>query len=304
MSISGGYFVSEDFFSPARFNKKTVTQLSGAEISTLSPTYANQIVVCNASGSGYSVNTAYIRTAANDSWLPLSSGKHTHDTDSDSTGGLLANILMANMKQVYWLNYVNPSVGEFSQDAAAGGSCTNDTSNGRIGLTTGTTSNAYANISKHGVCMSFASPSRFMIKSYATHNTYIFARMGVAMEMANASTDTLRKYGIEACDNTGVARTIDVVSSDGTTRSVTTTTEDISQASARHYRLDQTPGDSVKFYVNGALSATKTSNIPTTSRTAGTYNATAGVKTTNGTSKSLYVYGVSLVGTISDSVWQ
>lgn len=303
MSVSGGYFALEDFFSPARFNRKTNTHLTGSQIASLNPTYPNQLVVCTLTEAGFTADTAYLRNTANTAWIGLTAGRHKHDADNETSGGLFSDILHANVNKAFWINCINPAAGEFQKETANGGSIADEPTAGRIGITTGTTNGGYGHLGKSGVKMNFARNSKFMFKGYATVNTFLSVRLGVAMENVNSGLDVLRKYGLEACDSAGVARNYDVISADGTTRSAVASTEDVSQSSAKAYVLEHVTAQDVKFYSNNVLMVTKTTNVPASSRTGGIYNAGAGIKTNNVSTKNLYLYGIALAGAVSDEVW-
>ncbi len=95
----GGYYESQAFLSPSRANRKSITILTGGQIATLSPTYAGQIVICTATGgpsNRFIINTPYMRNSDNTDWIGLAGGKHLHNTDSESSGGLLSDIMVAN----------------------------------------------------------------------------------------------------------------------------------------------------------------------------------------------------------------
>lgn len=303
MSVSGNIFQVEDFFSPARMNRKCATHLSGSEIAALSPVYPNQLIVCNVTENGFTADTAYLRNTANTAWIGLSGGKHKHDQDNEASGGLLSDVFIANLQKTMRLNYINPAIGEFMLETASGGSGVNDPTGGRINLSTGTTNGGYAHMSKSGVALDFSKNSKFGFKGYATANTMLSYRLGVAMENVNASVDNLKKYGLEVCDSAGTARTIEVICADGTTRSTAASTEDASQASARFYMLDFTVAQNVKFYVNGVLRSTNSSNVPASGRSSGIYNIGAGIKSNSTSGKNLYIYAIAFAGTISDNVW-
>lgn len=277
--------------------------MTGAQISSLNPTYPNQLVICTLTEAGFTVDTAYLRNTANTAWIGLSGGKHLHDADTEKAGGFLSDVFVANINKAFLINCLNPSAGDFHKETANGATIADDPTGGRVAFSTGTTNGAYGHAGKSGVKLSFDKNSKFMIKAYATANVFLSARMGVAMENVNASPDNLRKYGIEVCDSAGTPRNYDVISADGTNRSALATTEDTSQSSPKAYVLEYTVAQDVKFYANGVLRVTKTTNVPANSRSSGIYNVGAGIKTNNATGKNLYLYGIALAGVVNDDVW-
>jgi hypothetical protein len=303
MSVPGGYFVTEEFFSPARFNRKTNTHLTGAEIAALNPTYPNQIVVCTATGSGFTVDTMYMRNTANTTWIGGSGGIHTHDANTDAAGGLFSEITRLNLAKVLWENIPSPTTGQFRVDVASGGGVSDV--HPQLNLSTGTTS-GWAHIGRAGVGLSFASNQRFLARLYVTHNTNLTARLGVVTERVDETGDhPARKYGLEACDSASTARNWDVFSSDGTTRTATVSTESVAQASARAYRLDYTVATDVKFYVNGSTTpnVTKTSNVPGGNVVNGGRTIGAGIKHNSGPAKNMFISGMAFSGVPSTTAW-
>lgn len=289
--------------SAARLNQKTRSMLTGAQIAALSPTYPGEEVFCTSTGSGFTIDTTYTRNSANNAWITSSVGKHKHDADVDSAGGLYSDILLGNFGKYMLYHNPNPSIGEFHQDTASGGTLSNDFTLGRINFSTGTTSGAYAQLGKHGVPVSFASASKFKFMGYCTVNTQVSVRMGVAMETVYATTTTTRKYGIEGCDSAGTARNYEVICANGSVRSNVTSSQDMARSSDDVYHLEFTPGVNVKFYVDGIINTTNSSNIPNSGASSGVLNVGMGVRTNNTSSKNLFMRGISFVGLPGDSTW-
>lgn len=64
-------FTANEDVTPAIMNEVSIIKLSGSAISTLSPTYAGQVVFCNSTGSGYTANHLYKRNSSNSGWDDL-----------------------------------------------------------------------------------------------------------------------------------------------------------------------------------------------------------------------------------------
>lgn len=302
MSVSGDYFVPEDFFSPARFNRKVITHLTGAQIAALSPTYPNQLVVCSATGSGFVLDQMYRRNTANTAWISGGEGAHDHSAQTDAAGGLFSNILLGNLAKVIWEPVTSPTVGQFNTEASVGQA--NDTATGGVTLTTGAVNGQWVHISRGGVGLSFASRQIFIIRLTNSANTFLTSRLGVYAERVDATgTATPAKYGLEVCDSAGTARTWDVFSADGTARSVLGSSADVTAASATAYKLDYTPGTNVRLYVNGFLNTTKSTNVPASGSSTAGRTIGAGVKTNNATGKTMVVSGMVFTGVPSTTAW-
>jgi hypothetical protein len=68
MGSAGLEWDAEDQPEAARLNQKTRFIGTGAQINGLSTTYPGQEAFCTSTGSGFTVDTTYVRNAANDTW--------------------------------------------------------------------------------------------------------------------------------------------------------------------------------------------------------------------------------------------
>jgi len=308
MSVPGNYFVTEEFFSAARFNRKTVTHLPGSgtdSISTLSPTYPNQIVVCTATGGGFTVDTMYIRNTANTAWIGGSGGIHDHSAQADAQGGLFSNVVYANLMKVIWHNITSPTLGQFQVEVNSGGATSSDVTP-QVRLATGATNGAFTHISRGGIGLSYGSKQRFIARMTCSHNTFLTARLGVYTERVDAAGDNTAKYGLEACDSAGTARNWDIFSADGTTRTaITTSAINVQQATQTAYRLDFTTATNIQLFVNNSLAGggTKSNNVPGNVSVSAGRTIGIGLKTNNTTAKTIDLTGMAFTGVPSTSGW-
>src|SRR6185436_7073346 len=102
MSTLGLAWAGEDNISAARMNSKTVWHGTGTQLNALSPIYPGQIVISLDASAGFNADFVYYRSADNLVWLPLSMAKHTHSADTDSTGGLMSDIVYDNIYDLLW----------------------------------------------------------------------------------------------------------------------------------------------------------------------------------------------------------
>lgn len=306
MSVSGEPFGTEEFFSPARFNRKVPSHLTGAQIAGLSPTYPNQLVVCTSTGSGFTVDTMYRRNTANTSWIGGGGDMHKHDANTDAAGGLLSDILYANLAKVLWFpEGAAPSIGEFNSENS---SVTPSYVHPSIVLSCGTLNGAYAHLSRSGAGVSWASPVRFLARLYVNIGSNMSVRFGVCAEHVNdATAGTGAKMGFEACDSAGSAQNYVVFSSNGTTRSGTTTTTAVGQGQLHAWRLDYTVATDVKAYMDNGLLTTKTTNVPTGGGTIDTRVIGAGIRqnasVTAGNERIMRLNGLTMTGVPSTTAW-
>src|SRR5215203_369851 len=310
MSVSGEYFGTEEFFSPARFNRKVPSHLTGAQMAALSPTYANQIIICTSSGSGFTADTLYMRNSANTAWIGGGGGMHKHDANTDAAGGLLSDVFYANAaKIIYLADGVAPSTGMFKQETS-GGATISDV-HPEVRLFCGTANGAYAHATRSGVGINWASNIRFIARLRVSHGTYVTSRFGVNSESANdtpaADGGGINRMGLEACDSAGTTRNYDVFTGNGTTRSAATTTSAVAQASPHAYRLDFTTAVNVIASFDNTVLATKTSAIPSGGSSTNTRLVSAGVRQNNsftaGNERTMFLSGLLMSGVPATTAW-
>lgn len=300
--------------SPARDNRKSNTHLPGAgtqpndSIQTLSPIYPNMLVVCTASGAGFIKDVMYLRNSDNTAWLGGSGGKHTHSADTDASGGLFTDILYANQPLAYHESNMSPTLGWFRTELSSASNPTDDVAGSRLNINTGTTNGAWVNCSRSGVKLDMSRKQRLIVKmNISPVSTFATARVGVNAERVEATvsgTGSPSRYGMEFCDSAGTSRSWDVFSGDdGGNRSATNVAAaDAAQGAPKAYKFEYIPGTNVKFYVSSnTASLTKSTNVPATGSILAPRALSLGIRTNNTSAKNLFLYGISFVGTISDT---
>lgn len=310
MSVSGEYFTTEEFFSPARFNRKVPSHYTGAQMASLSPTYANQLVACTATGSGFTADTLYMRNSANTAWIGGGGGTHKHDANTEAAGGLLSEVFHANAAKVIFLpDGVAPNAAMFKHETSGGATITDSHPNVR--LFCGTSNGAYAHATRSGVGVSWGSNIRFLARLFVSHGTYMTVRFGVCSESANDTPagdgGGISRMGFEACDSAGTTRNYDVFSSNGTTRSAVTQTTAVAQATAHAYRLDYTVAVDIRPFFDNTPLTTKTSAVPTGGSATSVRIVSAGIKQNNsftaGSERVMTLSGLTMAGVPSTSAW-
>lgn len=310
MSVSGEYFTTEEFFSPARFNRKVPSHYTGAQIAGLSPTYANQLVVCTATGSGFVADTLYMRNSSNTAWIGGGGGIHKHDANTDAAGGLLSEVFHANAAKVIWFpDGVAPNAAQFKHEVSGGATITDV--HPIVRLFCGTSSGAYAHATRSGVGVSFASNIRFLARLFVSHGNHVTVRMGVCAESANDTPASdgggIRRMGFEACDSTGTLRNYDVFSSNGTTRSAVGQTFAVAQVAAHAYRLDYTVATNIVPYYDGVAQLPKTSAMPSGGGSLNSRILSAGIRQNNsfsaGSERVMTLSGLSMAGVPTTDAW-
>jgi hypothetical protein len=150
--------------------------------------------------------------------------------------------------------------------------------------------------------MAFALYAQFRALMSSATTSYT-TRAGFNMEYAATSANAAKKLGIEAC-NTCNGVNLRVVSSDGTTRSASNTT-DAADATAV-YKLQFNPNTpSLTYTKDGGTAVVKTSNMPTTGTPDRSNVFVMGISTATGTAREMRVWGLRAIGTMSSEsgVW-
>jgi hypothetical protein len=301
-NAGGSWTASQDSASQARMNAKTLTIDTGTHLSVISPTYPGQLVFSLDNTGSFVANFLYERNAANTAWLQISPpGAHTHS--NSLTGGLLSAILNANNGQYLSYAFFSPTKAQFLQ--TIGGTATISDVQGAgswyVQIATGTVANNLGQIDMGGLALDFGNVIKFNAKVGETGGTTsIQGRMGVNIETVGAAiSNTTKSLGMEFCDSTGSA--YQVVSCDGTTRTVTTTNQPF--AGNNDVRFLYTPTLNVVGTVNQTVATTKGSNLPNSGAVANDRIARFGIQSTNTVSKNLQLYGGMVTGIPNDTFY-
>ena len=252
------------------------------------------LVFCKETGSGYTEGNLYERNVDNTGFDTVGLKSHLH-TGADS-GGTQADANISNISTTYTNDKRWARANAWYQTIVSTGSIADVPAGGYISLQTGTTSGGSATMGDGGgVRPVFSQRIAFMTILFSSLSTNFQVKLGIAAEDINAGNLTPAKFGMEACSSTGTNWLI--FSSDGTTRSTIATSAPVNVL--RKYELICTPGTSIEFYVDSVLTATKTTNIPSTGPVAAFNDQfRVGIKNTAAENKELRFYGVLTEGTI------
>jgi len=302
-----GGVVGGDFLSAPKLNRMLVHVLTGTEMVSYSPKYDGMPVVCSQSGgAGYVRGFLYIWDNSVGQFIASSGGKHKHDADDPTAGGLLSDIIKANYNKFYPIDFPTLAAGDLAIKTSGGGTVDNETSGdtGAVLLNTSAVNAATAHVRRSGLGFDMTKLAELWAKMYVDANVRLTAKVGIGMEHVN-NTDDVQKFGLEACDSAGVAQNWQVVSATGalSSRTISTSSENALQAGPRFYKLVLTPGQSVAFAVNGSPTTTKSGNIPGSGRTSFIGAFSAGIKANEAVQKRMRLYAFRAIGSVSDSVW-
>ena len=296
MSLASLY-QAEETVSPAKADSKSVVSGTGTYISSIPSTYEVPIARILDDSGGFSRDQIVYRSADLTQWLDFMP-THLHNTSQASSGGKLLDIEGANSALLMRIKlhrandyYIDKTSGASVVDNFTAGSLLN------VKFDTGSVANDYANGLGEGVKADWTQMMYFSTKLQLSHNVDILWRHGVGMERAQSTSDNSKKIGLEGCAGDGT--NIQIVSSDGITRTKTSSGSNMAQGQARGYRLVYTPATSLVYTDSLGGAITKSTNIPSNGATLD-YPVVSGVKTTNTTPKQMYIWMTKLMAGIGD----
>jgi len=294
--------------SDAKLNLMTNISDTGANLAALDKT-KHKIVICTATGSGYTLDHPYLFTDDGASAIDLrSTASHAH-VDS-STGGELAEIANSNptyydliltkapdlyepswASPVYWIKTVTST-----------GSVTNDT-DGTTGersikLDSGATSGAAATINYPHLQLDWSKTAMFQAKIRIGTASSLAFHVGVGADDITAADSNTQKIQCELCTTTNNNFWLRTGSGSANTASDTSVAFGTSRTPIRIKHYPSVP--KTMLYVGSGSELTKTTNIPTTSTTADNNIVKFSLKNSTAASRTMFCYGARLQYYVSD----
>lgn len=296
-----GAIPAEFPLSPPMLNARVNYVGTGAEINALSPTYAGMEAHCTADYLGiFRKNHVYIRDADNQKWISITGFKHLHDDDTEESGGLLSDIMVANGYQAYIFSCPNPTMGAFVLGTAGLGKVQEYWEG--LALELSSTQGDAAIAVVRGVPLSCSRDFTWLMRMSVDSGSYMSIKAGVGMEDVASNDDILNKVGIEACDVSGTARTFAFTTANGSARDMIGTSIPVSVANTYvGYTCYLDAGNVARFVYEGAHTIpalSKTTNLPSSGATQNDNVWTVGYKNNNNSAKSLFIGGAFIYGSI------
>lgn len=294
--------------SQSRLNKKTIHPISGANIASVPLTSPATVFLCTATGSGFNVDEMYLTKADGSGRINIRR-KHTHNADTDETGGSTYDIDVANASSRIAINR-GTRAGDFhvtTEGAAITTARLDNTVSSNTLITrlrTATTSNNFTQLFDGGKQLSFSSKNEWHIKmqiSSPVANSILW-RAGVNMESVDvASSTTENRYGMEGCDGDGA--NIQIVCANGGAARSKTNSEISMITGMRGYAMYYSPGNSIVWKDSTGNIKTLGTNIPSSGTIASDRMLKYGIKTTNTTEKGMFIAADALFGKSGDPNW-
>lgn len=309
----GDPVIVKDKVSPSRFNAKTIHWGTDALLTSITPTSC-MVVIPTTTGGSFIKDVPRFRNADNTSWKDLGMSTHTHNGTSAQQGGNYLDILRENFGRYLIIDRLHASPGDWSTKFAGTGSLWAQedgiTAMSRNKLTSGTTTNAMAEIFLGGPGMDFGAVSRLIGLVEFLQDTSVLGRMGIGCEDVNLANSATKKYGFEVCDNAVEGKFHLIFSSDGVARTTTGSTYAILQTTRRGISLLHTPNVNVKMTVNGddANAVKKPTNVPSSGNIV-TDNASvfavikAGILSKTTSAREFRIQGVKFVGSENETMF-
>ena len=299
---TGSSFILGQGYVLAKMNRKTISMIDGDDLAA-ETLVSGKIYVLMGDGGGFLKNDVIYRDADNLAWRFLTMEKHTHFGDSNNQGGNFNDILMANLGAISWDMVKFPRITDFQTTEVSGtaASATFDATYQAVQFYSGTAANGLANGKRGGNPFSYTKKSKFIEKMrHVGPTTSFFSRSGIDMESVNTTNNNNRKYGKESCEATNGNWFI--VSSDGTSRTQSDSTRAIQNDVEAQVIMTNNPGSSIDFQYEGNAINSKTTNLPNASTTTN-QPFSAGVKSTNTTSKKYVIHGMAFIMGHDNNRW-
>jgi len=304
MSTAGLLTDPNEPLSPWRADAKMVFWGTGAQILAIPSISEVRFAICTQTGSGFIVNTAYVRSADKTQWLPVFD-KHLHDADTAAAGGKLAAVFIANQGKLKKFQRWQTSQWRGNTKHASSPAPTQQNLNNTFytDISTSTTDESYNNIwDSDGLKMDLTKPIACSVKAQFSHASEIVGRFGSGVEDAQNSVAFGNKVWWEFCDLHGTKVMGGVGNSLGVTVQATAADVVPSPNRARGFRYDYTPINQVFFSDSDGGSLTITSNIPSSGQIASDNTFKMGVITKNASQvKSLFLWNVEITYEVADT---
>ncbi|MDR4490786.1 MAG: hypothetical protein R2685_07780 [Candidatus Nitrosocosmicus sp.] len=291
--VNGAPFQPAVPISAADINKKTLSHTSSLSTEVKLP---GSVWINLVNNGAFKKNDIVAWNVDGDGYVYLTMAKHTHDDDTNASGGSLKDIFAKNLtKFLYFAKRVGVSVNDF-MSMGTGGSAGLDHPSGAIKMDTSTGSGNFRNLHLMGIPITFTKYSVAETDMQFTGNTTNqFCRWGFGMEALDVTNNSDEKYGVESCAATNGNWFI--VTADGDSRTQQDSLKPLLGGGAQKtYRIENNVGVSVDFTYSTDSAVSKITNLPTDDSAPKNNIVNYGIKTSDTNSKQLYIWGLAVVG--------
>ena len=305
MSEAGLLWGANEPPSPYRIDAKGVFWGTGLQILAIPQTSEVRFAICTETGSGFIINTAYVRSADKTQWIPVF-GKHLHDADTDAAGGKLSAIYKANQGKVKKFERHAASQWRGNDKSASSPAILNGSSNNSwyVDISTSTTDETYNTIyDSDGLKADLTKPVSVSYKAQYSHAAEVVGRLGVNVENVQSSVAFGNKFWNEFCDAHGTKVMNGVSNGLGTTLQASTSDVVVPTTNvARGFRMDYIPINQVYYSSSDGSTVTITTNVPSSGQIPSDRLFVAGIQTKNPSQvKTIFLWNVEITYEISDT---
>lgn len=292
-------FQEGDPVSAAKRNATAVISDRGSNLTAIPVNTLIPVVRCIETSGGLKINELYFRSADLLSWINVRR-QHLHNANSDESGGLHHEVLVANPKIVSFGNEPFNHVDDFLSAVQGTATITNlaDELYGRTIYLYSTWDSELlqgnaANLSAAGLPISFTEKIAGYASLWMAFNANQVARVGFGMENAQNTVDITSKLGMEMCSSTGI--NWQMVTANGLARTVSASSINAAPVpnNLKTYRFFFNPY-TAEFKLSSSDGITKvmTSTIPSGGMIENKRLFRIGLNTTNATAKQMWVMKV------------
>jgi len=288
--------------STSKLNRGSVINDTGANLSALDKT-KHKIVTCSSTGSGYTLDHAYLFTEDGTDKVDLTlTGVHSHTGSSDGGGvdglaldnptffDLILTKTTDNLK-ANWIQTVT-STGVITDD-------TDGTTGERsIKLDSGATSGSGATISYPHLQLDWSKNAMLQAKIRIGTASSLAFHVGVSADDITAADSNTRKIQAELCTTTNNNFWLRTADNSANSASDTGVAFGTSRTPIRIKHYPAVP--KTMLYVGSGSELTKSSNIPVTSVTADNNLVKFSLKNSTAASRTMFCYGARLQYYVSD----
>lgn len=291
--------------SVAKLNLSTITFGTGAYLAGLDKT-KHKILVCTATGSGFTIDHAYLCKADGSGVIDLSNlVAHTH-TNSNN-GGSLTSILYSSpeiidlllvktsdLKKAQWLEQVTGTgtIEDF-QDGT--------TDERAIRMRPNGTSGSGSSVGYPIMSLLFSSPSTFITKLLIETASSLALHTGVNADLITAADSNTIKYNAEICTATNNNWFLRSANGSANSTSDTGTAMTTSRVGIRLIHRPDLGTPEVNMEIDSGTTFQKTTHIPLTGSSARKNGILHSMKNNTAADRPLKMFGCRLVYETGDS---
>jgi hypothetical protein len=296
----GDSYTSQTPDSGAKKNITNSISGTGSYLSGLDKT-KHKLLICTATGSGFTVDHVYLCTADGTSVIDLA------DIISSAGTSNVINLFIAdpNFFDLSFTKTQDLQKANWIETVTSTGTITDDVDGGNaersIKLLTGATSGASATINYRHLAAGFSEEMIYQAKVKFSATTALAFHTGVNCDLVTSADSNTQKLQAEVCTVTNGNWWLRTASGSANSASDTGIAFTTSNTGVKIIHLPDLGTPETDLYINAGTVLQKTSNIPTGSTSTQANLIRHSLKNSAAADKNLFMYGCRLRFTIFDS---